>query len=589
METVQIKVNTFNRIKKIREGIVYDSITTVIDELLQNCQRSFSICKVENPTIDISIGNGNIIIRDNGDGCDDPQDIFEFEKSGWDIPGAFGQGGSESVFQIADVFIIRSQDWRASVNVLDILTYGNMNIEIEDKLEYWFKGYEIHLSGQKILNYASLLEDHIRETVKYFDCSCFVNEELIEKENIRDFNSEFKLEFDNPNYTATLGVQTGYRDIEFFYEKRKVCDKWIQGVYGKIELKQNAVDLKAPDRKSIIYNSKHTKLIDSLKEDCKMLYLQFVQQATLEQFNKYENGIDNTLTAQDYEDYLPYYEEIKHGKKLNRLEEEVPSTDTVKDKSILDDLNFKASLGGVYVSQDKTIEKRIELKDDYKAIKGEFKQRLGKILNLVWCEFSRTAELQELINMAEEHKIKVIFSKGKLYDKVFTYWGIPHIEYVMETHEAKFIIGQSSYTSSKNERYYKQYLKKEERLMNVLNKIEEFYNLKDVFKIAEIKEHLYIEKDGEVVMDTTRQKSIAPVKDRNRIYLDRASLNLEKIDLSESKSKITKFDILIVLLNIQTISNGLSQILYGTIEKTVDHMNRTEKIGKEIALLLASL
>ena len=74
--SVQVCVNTFNRLKKIRNGVVYDSITTVIDELLQNCQRTFIIGNVENPTIDIIVNAEAIIVRDNGNGCKDPQSVF---------------------------------------------------------------------------------------------------------------------------------------------------------------------------------------------------------------------------------------------------------------------------------------------------------------------------------------------------------------------------------------------------------------------------------------------------------------------------------------------------------------------------------
>jgi hypothetical protein len=98
-----------------------------------------------------------------------------------------------------------------------------------------------------------------------------------------------------------------------------------------------------------------------------------------------------------------------------------------------------------------------------------------------------------------------------------------------------------------------------------------------------------MEHDGEVVMDTVIKAPAAPIKDRNKIYLDRSALNLGKVNITESKSLITKFDVLVIMLNVQTIASGLAQLLYNTIEKTVEHYNKVEKISKEIALLLASL
>ena len=42
MSGVKIRVNTFNRLKKIRAGVVYDSITTVLDELIRTAKKSYS-------------------------------------------------------------------------------------------------------------------------------------------------------------------------------------------------------------------------------------------------------------------------------------------------------------------------------------------------------------------------------------------------------------------------------------------------------------------------------------------------------------------------------------------------------------------
>lgn len=590
---VRIRVNTFNRLKKIRAGVIYDSITTVIDELLQNCQRSFMVSKTKQPVIDIIAEDDKIIIRDNGKGCEDPQDIFEFETSGWDISDAFGQGGSESVFQISDFISIRSQSWKASVDVLNVLETEDMNVTVEQCEEY-LDGYEILFKGQKINKNLSLLIDYITNISRYFTCDVYINGEIIEKQDLHEFNSPHKEKFDNQLYVATIGIQNGYRDSQIYYEKRKVCDIWLPGIYAIIELKRDAVNLKAPDRKSIIYDSKNTKFKSSLNDDCKLLYLTFVQNATDEDFEKYEWGIDQNLTPQDYADYLPYYDKLEYDKhRIRILAMEVPNQRTVKERDNLVTINDKESRITCIPGNDKVVPAFTTVKDEYKPKKshkkGEFKSKLGKILNMVWCEFNRKEELQELINKAESYSIKVIYSKGNLYSKSFEYWGIPHIEKIMERTEVRYIIGRPTVIGGSQEKYYRESSRKEERLLKVLQKVEEYFGLKDVFRIADVKEHLHLEHNGETIMDTLIKTTAAPVKDRNKIYLDRASLNLGKVNISESKSSITKFDVLIVMLNIQTISNGLAKLIYNTVERTVDHYNKVEKISKEIALLLASL
>jgi len=576
---VQIRVNTFNRLKKIRAGVVYESITTVMDELLQNCQRSFVVSETKNPVIDIVAEDTTIIIRDNGKGCSDPQSIFEFETSGWEISDAFGQGGSESVFQIADFICIRSQNWKAWVDVIEMLGSENLNVHVEEQDDY-YDGYEVLINGNKIKENAALLKQYLESTLSVYTCECYINGVAVEKKDLHAFKSDHKMKFDNQFYNATLGVQKGWTDIQVYYEKRKVCDIWQTGVYGIIELKRDAVNLKAPDRKAIIYDEKHTAFKQCFKDDCKLLYLDFVQNADSKVFDEYENQIDNNLTPQDYADFLPYYNKLEYDRhRVKVLAEEVPSKKTVEQRDYAESKVLTSSGGASYSPET------VDVKKEYqptKAEKGEFKKKLGKILNVVWVEFEKKDELQEIINKAETYGIKVIYSKNKLYGKAFEYWGIPHIQKIMERTASRYIITSPSGINRET-------TKKEDRLLNLLRVIEKYYGLEDVFRIADVNEHLRMEHDGEVVMDTVIKTVAAPLRDRKKIYLDRATLNLGKVNITDSKSAVTKFDILVVMLNIQTIASGLAQLLYNTIEKTVDHYNKTDKISKEIALLLASL
>jgi hypothetical protein len=191
--------------------VVYDSITTIIDELLQNCQRSFIVSETKNPVIDVVAEDDKIIIRDNGKGCSDPQSVFEFETSGWNISDAFGQGGSESVFQIADKISIRSKDWRATVDVLDMLETENLQVMV-DRNEEPYEGYEIMISGEKIQQNMSTLSSYIENMMQIFTCDCWFNGEEVVKRDLHAFTSPHKEKFNSSFYEATIGVQKGYRD-----------------------------------------------------------------------------------------------------------------------------------------------------------------------------------------------------------------------------------------------------------------------------------------------------------------------------------------------------------------------------------------
>lgn len=577
---VSIRVNAINRLKKIRAGLVYDSITTVMDELLQNCQRSFSVSNIKHPVIDIIAENDTLIIRDNGDGCSNPQSIFEFETSGWNIEDAFGQGGSESVFQIADYINIRSQDWVVSVNVFEMIEKEDLYADVTFTEEY-FHGYEITLKGTKIQDNLITLIEYLRSVTQYFDYDVYINGELVERKDLHDFKAVYKETFTGKLYKATLSVQKGYRNIDIYYEKRKVCDLWFPGVYGVVELARGAVNLKAPDRKSIIYDEKRSKFYESLKEDCKLLYLGFVSQATESEFDEFQYGIEQNLTPADYADYLPCYD-LNNPHRIAMLKEEVASEDTVYEKQKLECTTAYNDGTSLYLPESMGVKKQYIPAKKSPRTKGEFRSKLGKILNIAWCDLSKKDSLQEMINTAENVGIKVIYAKNNLYAKAFQYWGIPYLEDIMEVSKARYIVRN---TRGKNYTY----TSKEERLMHVLRKIEEYYGLEDVFRIADVQEHLYVENNGQATIDTVIKTPVAAIKDRQKIYLDRASLNLGKVNISAATAKITKFDVLVIMLNINTIASGLAKILYNTVDRTVDHYNKVERISKEIALLLAAL
>ena len=83
----QITSDIAGRLKKIRSGVVYSSVTSVISELLQNCQRA----KAEN--IFCEFQYDTLTITDDGVGCKDSDDLFTLDKSAWETTSeGFGEG-----------------------------------------------------------------------------------------------------------------------------------------------------------------------------------------------------------------------------------------------------------------------------------------------------------------------------------------------------------------------------------------------------------------------------------------------------------------------------------------------------------------
>jgi len=594
MSDVLIRVNTYNRLKKIRSGVVYGTIETVIDELLQNCHRTFKISKTVEPSIDVVIGEDYFIIRDNGGGCKDPQDIFEFETSGWDIHSAFGQGGSESVFQIADKFTIRSLDWIVNVDVNNVIETENLSLNVEK--ETFFNGYEITIQGKCIYDNISLIQSYLESVLQSYPYDCYINGVIIDYTPLQTVSSKFTQTFDNKFYTATLGIQHGWKDSQIFYENRLVTDKWLTGVIGVIELKSDSVDLKAPDRKSIISNNKYREFCKQLEEDSKELYLYFVSQASEEDFEEYVDHIDNYLDAIDYLEFLPDYNCSADYIRMKELSEEIPNEELKEYVGdVIESIDHQSNgvyhgSGGGYMSDSVKVEESKLAPPIKKEIK-KFKDKLLGKVNTVWVEMSKRESYLEVIETVESYGVKVLTSKNKLYDKAYEFLKIPHIDEIAKRTESQYIISSNGYVTGDFEYTLpeRSLLKKETRIMDILHKIEDHYELNNVFRIADVKEHILIQDNEKVMVDTTAKTSYASVKDNSKIFLDRESLQLSKIKLDTSKASVTKFDVLVVLMNVNTIASGLSSMIYHTVPGTVAHYNKIEKISKEIALLLASL
>lgn len=599
MSNVEIRINTMNRLKKIRNEVVYGTVETVIDELLQNCIRSFKVSGTEKPVIDIVAKDDILIIRDNGNGCSDPQSIFEFETSAWNtentsndnlIIDAFGQGGSESIFQIADRIQIRSRKWLVDLNVNNVLDQGNLNVDVKYHNDTDFIGFEICLTGEKIAAHIDQIVHYLKATLQYYPYSCYVNTELIEYKELQQVESIFKMKFDNEFYNASLGVQCRYTDLSIYFEKRFVKYKWLNGVMGVIELKPGAVTLKAPDRKDIISNDKYREFISQLQEDAKYLYQRFVStNLDTDTLKKYAGSISDILDVKDYIDYLPDLEEI--------TEEEIPCDAIISERDHLRNINQnlveqlkdektqfipgKSSL----VFDNKELIPKLVTEAPFKRFKDSFESSI----NVVWVEIDKQEEYESIIARVKSYGIKVKFSVNELYSRAFKFLKIPHISAIKDNSYSSYIIEGNVFGARDLDNPEKKLVTKEKRLINVLNKIQEFYGLHDVFRISDVSEKLKITDDEKNLIDTTSKIDQATLKDKNKIYLDRESLQLSKIKLDTSKAEITKYDTLVVLLNVNKIASGLSELLYNTTPGTIRHFETVDKISKEIALLLASL
>ena len=161
---IEIKSDMMGYIQNIRSQVMFDSQTTVVDELVQNCKRAGA--KNVNITL---YERDTLTIQDDGIGCDDLQDLFCSNHSGWkNVAEAFGQGFF-SVFSIADEIEVISIGGSIFIDVNDILNNGQFSFN-EDKTKTR-KGFYVKLKGESVRKNATTIKDYIRNDLCCHDSS----------------------------------------------------------------------------------------------------------------------------------------------------------------------------------------------------------------------------------------------------------------------------------------------------------------------------------------------------------------------------------------------------------------------------------
>lgn len=596
---IEIKVNVYNRLRKIRNGVVYGTVESAVGELIQNCQRSLSKSNKEDKIIDVSLIDNTLIVRDNGIGCSDPQTIFEFEKSGWGIDEAFGQGGSESIFQIADKFQITSNDWTVKCDVEEVLETENMKLD-KKELDYTYEGYEVIIEGNFIKDNLYMIYDYLKDLLSHLEYKCILNGEEIKYKDIQELETEYPIiKVENELYSATFTLDKSYRDSNVFYEKRKVCNEYREGIRGNIELKYESVDLKAPDRQSIIVNKKYCDFRDQILKDREELYKFAVTQMDEVDLDNFSHLIAGILKPQDYMNLLSYAgidskltEQIKTNNNEEETEKEEQTNDDggyfyQEEKEVLVDRVIEEKTQSIVAlkTEEKEIEEQKEQnKREQERLRKTRRDTVLNKVNSVWVCKGEVEEYREKIIQLESYGVKVYIARNRLYEAVFEYINRPHISKFITKADEEIIFVPPS-----NIRKTEKGLAKEERILNVLKYIEEHYDIGDTFEIRPITTKI---KLGNVETNEI-ETDLAVDKEKRKIIINPKSLSIETFDFGDIEEteypNVIKYDVMVVMANSHIISGGLSTLMYGTIKDTLDHFKRTKEITKEVGIILSKI
>lgn len=296
LETMEIRSNTIEKLKKIYEGKSFSDRIVVITELFQNSYRA----KAKN--IRINLMENILTFKDNGCGCNDPGNILTLDQSNWKTTDEGFGIGLWSWLAVPDVksIEIRSDNWKAIIDVETIFIKNNpiATIKKSEKI----KGFVVKIVSDYFSENRYEIMGRIKQDGELQSSNVYLNDELIEHKNLQEgVKGDFIKDFRNNLFEARLAIEA-YNYPDVYYENRKV-GKIYNASYidGIIEMKKGALTLQEPDRKNIIYDNKKVVFENKLLECRKELYKDFIKTADEKEIDKYAEVISNILEVKDYE------------------------------------------------------------------------------------------------------------------------------------------------------------------------------------------------------------------------------------------------------------------------------------------------
>lgn len=654
---ISITSDLVNRILKIREGLVYNDIATFIDELVQNSQRASAT------VVKITLEDDFFQIEDNGTGCSNPEeDLFQLDVSGFGI--GYGEGFS-SIYAVADYFEVKSLNWIAKMNLVEALNRRNLNLISLEKSNDYKQGFIVSLKGEKIAEHSWRLERRLNELCSIIPhITFYINGEKVEYRNLFDLEEDYQYQKkflrkikkrgrvkedaeiqtipsfseivdknEELQYAANLALlpkgRSGYINVYFDY--RYVTDIYFEGATGSVLVGANTVNLKAPDRKSIIYDNKRSKFIEDLREDISSLIKNLLNEGNSDSISEYAETIELYLDVKEYIKYLT----IDKNDIPNQFETRQKSEQTIvkEEKEQNNDISYIQQIGGdgdltigeieqsissiksnsqpqnneeVYQeettipsSQSNYVDNEYVQEESQRSVdtkRQEEDQKFNSYVkptqqqlvskedideiniknikskkNIVWVQKSEISTYKEFISQYEYYGIFTFISPHVLYDKALEFIGIPHISTVQdEAIEKQYEVKRIGAIS-----------KKEERAMEILSFIEDKLHLPKTFYISDIKCKMIVSLRGSKLYQQNLQ--VEGYAKGGIIHLNRKSLDFGKLNSTLlGRNTIGVHDLKFVLSNIELIAHELAHVIYGTKDNTVEHFEAQNKIQKSI-------
>lgn len=554
---ISVTSNISNRIKKIREGIVYQKWLCFVAELLQNSQRAKS------KKIDIEVREGCFIISDDGKGCINPNHVFTLDFSHWEssVHAPFGEGFS-SLFVIANTIKVRSKDWEAFLDLEKAIDENDFNSVLIRKISP-IKGFYVEMFfDTKYSNYE--IEEEVIKIASMISQKVILNGKSVDKRSI-DFGPLTVRKRLRGIGEIVAAPQDGYGTIEILYEGRPIKNHFTNGIKGLLALRPGAVTLRAPDRRDIIYDEKRVNMENRIKSLTEELLINIIKHHP-QKLEKFKSSIKEILHPSQYAKYINY----------GLLKEKTPNSLSPTEMLVSDLGQAVNSVDFLPVSCVENSNKEI-VENSRKEIR-EIKKRIKK--GSIFYRLHEETDLEELQAKTEYLGLSVLVT-NELQAKALEWIGVPHLKNAEQVVDEEYKFNRVGAITLK-----------EEKLIELLSPIAAYYGyLPELFSFADI-ESLIVTKINDKIVKKEKKSPLGVCIKKNgkgRILLSRKSLGIRQLDMSYTSGISSAKNVKALITILPTVAHELSHFLYDTVDNTLKMYKIQEKILREIISLIKNL
>ena len=572
---MEVKINVVNEMKKLRNS-TYSNKYAWVKELIQNCQRA------EANHITVTITDDTIVVEDDGIGCINPENLFEKNVSGWNSTvtsneNPFGEGFF-STLMAANLIIVESVGFKCTFDVEKMFRENSTDvISIEPNCRK--RGFRVTLTNllDDIRDYRVEYEfENIGKYIK--NPKITINGIKVKYEGLDpNIDNPFVHHIDNDYFKGWIRPycwQNGDWDtaiVKCFAFDRLIKDSTkASGVYGVLNFKSNAVNLRSPDREEFIFDTKYDDAYNAFLNEVRKMYLKVVKLGTDVQIKNFESYIDKYTNIEDYKKYIKFKFIGNTTDKTNTnnatIMEECANASNVAasivnsnitniNTTAYDDSSYDAEFTSTIIS--KRGRKKIEYENDNCNQTGD--KIDGRSSYGFYVKTDEVSEYIEHINVAEYYNIPIIEIRNRLEENIIK--DNRRFHHISEMSDNIHLNCKYSNTKPQNEC--------EIRVLKVLNKIMEAIN---------VEPNLFVICDSDINKVLEINNKIRPIEKidvlatayNGKIYLNRKYLFAYK-NLNNESNELTMEDIRFVMINLKTICHEMSHALYGNEDNTKSH------------------